>query len=287
MAAGGEVSPRMSGPAHLIFRGVRGSMPTADAKSRGYGGNTSCLELALGSRRLLLLDCGTGLRAVEATLPASGGGDGFQFEVLLTHYHWDHVMGLPFFKPLYDPRSRFTFYGRGWQGGSIREVLEDTIAPPSFPVALRDTSSIKTYVDLDEQPFSVGGLRVRHARLRHPQGVTAFRLERGGRSVVYATDTERGEEASDERLRALAFGADVLIHDAQYTPEEYERTFRGWGHSTWRHAVQAAHDGEVGRLLLFHHDPDRSDDEVDAIVAAAAREFPSVAAAREGEGLEL
>jgi phosphoribosyl 1,2-cyclic phosphodiesterase len=270
----------------LRLRGVRGSIPTASAARGAYGGNTCCLELAVDERHVLLVDCGSGLRSVEQELPPAGG-EGLRFDVLLTHYHWDHVIGLPFFGPLYDAASTFTFYGPGYDGAGVGSVLERLIAPPSFPVALADTPSRKRYVDLGTRPLEIGDLEVATARLNHPQGAVAFRLARAGRSVVLATDHERGVGEIDAGLCALAAGADVLIHDAQYTPEEYEHGRRGWGHSSWEHAAVAADEAAVRRLLLFHHDPDRSDDELEAIVTRTASLFAEVEAAREGDGLEI
>lgn len=271
----------------MTFRGVRGSVPTPSALNGRYGGNTTCLELDLAPRMRLLLDCGSGLRSVEPNPPAGEGDDGFEFHVFLTHYHMDHIIGLPLFAPLYDPRARFAFYGCGWEDAGVRQALEGALRPPWTPVSIADSASNKRYVSLDEgETVTVGDLTVTHARLDHPQGVTAFRLDRCGNSVVFATDCERGLSGPDARFLSLARDADVLIHDAQYTPEEYGR-FRGWGHSTWAQAVEAADAAGAGRLILFHHDPERTDDEIDAIVGEAARRFPRVSAAREGERLSI
>jgi phosphoribosyl 1,2-cyclic phosphodiesterase len=207
--------------------------------------------------------------------------------VLLTHYHLDHLIGLPSFQPLYDRRCRFTFYGVGWEDRGVQNTLDRFLGPPWFPISFGETGSVKRFVDLDRQRIEIEGLRITSARLNHPQGVTAFRLESAGRSVVFATDHEVGDPAADERLRALAEGCDILIHDAQYTPDEYDRRHRGWGHSTWSHAVEAARNAGAGRLILFHHDPERTDDEIDSIVEVAARSFPDVAGAREGMSLRL
>lgn len=262
----------------LVVRGARGSTPVTDPRMRGYGGNTPCLELALSEHRTVLLDCGSGLLSAGADSPR----EDLEFHVFLTHYHMDHLQGLPFFKPFLDPRARFIFYGFD----DVQAALEGFIRPPWFPVALDETPSIKRYVELDGSPISIGELELTVARLHHPQGNTAYRLEHAGRSVVYATDVERGELESDAALKGLAAGADVLIHDAQYTPEEYESR-RGWGHSTWRHAVDAAREAGARQLILFHHDPARTDAEIDSIVGDAREAFPDVAAAREGMILPL
>jgi phosphoribosyl 1,2-cyclic phosphodiesterase len=267
----------------LIFRGVRGTVPTPEPDKKMYGGNTTCIELALSPRRIMLVDCGTGLR--ELRLPDDA--EGFHFEVLLTHYHVDHLMGLPLFEPLYEPHNSFTFYGHGWKDRGVRAALERFFCPPLFPISLGETAARKDFVDLGDEPLELEGLRITHARLNHPQGVTAFRLQGANRSVVFATDCERGEPRSDALFESFARNADVVIHDAQYTEEEYNRRYRGWGHSTWKQAVEAAEAVGAGRLVLFHHDPERGDDELNAIVKKAAAKYSRVEAAREGMSLQL
>jgi phosphoribosyl 1,2-cyclic phosphodiesterase len=267
----------------LTFRGVRGTVPTPERGKELYGGNTTCIEVALSQRRIMLIDCGSGLR----TSPTRDDAAGTHFEVLLTHYHVDHLMGLPLFEPLYEPHNSFTFYGHTWSGGGVREALERFFGPPLFPISLGQTSAAKEFVDLDERPLELEGLRITHARLNHPQGVTAFRLHGEGRSVVFATDCERGEPSSDALFEQFARDAGVLIHDAQYTAEEYDGRYRGWGHSTWEQALEAAAAARAERLLLFHHAPERGDEELDAIVKVAKRLHPDVEAAREGMSLEF
>jgi len=279
-------SSKIHDPLTLFVRGVRGSFPTTDRRMAGYGGNTTCLELVLGKRRRLLVDCGSGLGAVAEGLSAGAGREPLEFDVFLTHYHMDHLQGLPFFEPLFDPRSRFNFYGFGPPGGTMQSSIESFMRPPWFPVPIGETPSEKRYVELDGNPVQVGKLLVSMARLSHPQGITAYRLQHGERSIVFATDIERGDPAGDSDLQSLASGVDVLIHDAQYTPGEYESR-RRWGHSTWRHAIAAAREADVGRLVLFHHDPARTDEEIDAIVAEAEAAFPRVEAAREGMRFDL
>jgi phosphoribosyl 1,2-cyclic phosphodiesterase len=252
----------------------------------GHGGNTTCLEVVLGERRRLIVDCGSGLSAVAAGLPKRDDGDALEFDVFMTHYHMDHLQGLPFFEPLFDPRSRFTFYGFGAPGETMQSSIEGFAPPPWFPLSIGGTPSSKRYVELDGASVQVGEVSVSTARLSHPQGITAYRLQRGDRAIVFATDMERGDPSCDAALSSLASGADVLIHDAQYTPEEYEQR-RGWGHSSWRHAVAAAREAGVERLILFHHDPSRTDEELDAIVAEAGKTFPRVEAVREGMRLDL
>jgi phosphoribosyl 1,2-cyclic phosphodiesterase len=270
----------------LIFRGVRGSFPTADPKTSRYGGHTACLELVISPSHRLLIDCGSGLVGVDAGLRAGAGVESLEFDVFLTHYHMDHLQGLPFFAPLHDARGRFRFHGFPSESASVREAIEGFLQPPWFPVPLTATPSQKSYVELDARPVRVADVTVTAARLNHPQGITGYRLQRGPRAIVFATDVERGDPGSDGALRALAQGAEVLVHDAQYTPDEYGKR-RGWGHSTWRHALEAAGEAGVRTVVLYHHDPERSDDEIDAIVREARAVHPGVVAAREGMTLEL
>jgi len=271
----------------LTFHGVRGTAPVFDDSSRQHGGNTTCLEVGLGPARRLLIDCGTGLRSVERRLPDAEEVGGLHFDILLTHYHMDHLMGLPAFKPLYDARNRFTFHGVGYGGESLQATLERFLCPPWFPLPLNDTPAEKSYVDLDGRPVALGGLQITYCRLNHPQGVTAYRLQGATHSLLFATDCERGERECDARFADLAAGVDILVHDSQYTTREYNDRCRGWGHSTWRQAVDAAKRSAAGRLILFHHDPDRSDDELQVIVRRASEMFPAVEAAIESMTLEL
>jgi phosphoribosyl 1,2-cyclic phosphodiesterase len=271
----------------LTFHGVRGTAPAFGNSSRAHGGNTTCLEVSSEPAQRLLLDCGTGLRAVDRQLPSPEDAGGIHFDVLLTHYHMDHLMGLPAFRPLYDANNSFTFHGVGYEDQGLQATLESFLCPPWFPLALRDTPADKRYVDLEGQPVDLGRLRITYCRLNHPQGVTAYRLDGPKKAVLFATDCERGDAESDARFAGLAAGIDILIHDAQYTTSEYEQHCRGWGHSTWKQAVEAAHETDAGRLILFHHDPHRRDDELQAIVERAGTIFPAVVAARESMTLDL
>ena len=263
----------------MTLRGVRGSMPVAGDQVQRYGGHTPCVELDMGATTVVF-DCGTGVRTIAPRTP----GD---YHVFITHYHSDHLQGLPFFRPLYDAGSRFTFYGAHWEGMSVEDALGGTFRPPWFPIRLEETPAEKRYVELAGQPIHLGDLTITYDGLAHPQGVLAYRIEHDGRSIVIATDTERGDPASDAALNRLAHNADVLIHDAQYTPEEYRDDYEGWGHSTWEHAAEAALASGARRLILTSHDPERTDDAVDAIVALARHRFAAVEAGYEGLVLEI
>ena len=264
------------------FWGVRGSIAVSGQPYVRTGGNTTCVELRCGEERLIL-DGGTGLRSLGASL----GFAPLRATLLFSHLHWDHIQGVPFFAPAYNQSSDLTIVGLERSTGTIREALSLQMRPPTFPIALPALVGARRFVDLRRgEPREFGPFRVFPLEQDHPDGVVAYRIEAGGRSVVFATDCEH-KDGPDARLRELALGVDLLIHDAQYTRDEYEGragpSRRGWGHSMIDDAVLLARQAGVGRLCLFHHDPARGDDAVDALERAAQAEWPSTQAAREGD----
>ena len=269
----------------IRFWGVRGSVPVPGVATEGVGGNTSCIEVRAAGERIVL-DAGTGLRCLGETL----GAGPVSVTILLSHLHWDHIQGIPFFGPLYRPGTRIDL-ADAVEGGSLEDALAQQMRPPQFTVDWRSVPAIRSYRDLAPgEALSIGEVRVRSAGLNHPGGVLAYRVEHGGRSVVYATDTEHYDHV-DPALLALAEGADVLIYDAQYTPAEYAGldgpSRVGWGHSTWEAATAAARAAGVGKLVLHHHDPTRSDADVAAIEAEVRHDFAHTRAAREGLVISL
>ena len=258
----------------LRFWGVRGSIPTPLSQNLGYGGNTSCLEIQLPTGELFIFDAGTGIRDLGAALK-----DPSDIHLFLTHYHWDHIQGLPFFGPLYNPKCAMTFYSTCYSCG-LRESLAGQMVEPYFPVNFEAVSGNRKFVNMGGSPITLGDLTVRPFPMHHPQGAGGYRIESGGASIVYATDHEHGHEKLDAVLREYSQDADVLIHDAQYTPEEYQR-FKGYGHSTWEEAVKVALECNVKQLILFHHDPTHDDETVSAIVDRARQRFPNTVGARE------
>ena len=261
------------------FWGVRGSVPSPGPDTAMVGGNTSCVEVRLGDERLIL-DAGTGLRALGDALVAEGAHLRGPLRLLLSHVHWDHVMGLPFFAPLYAKGAHLEI-ATGPTTKPLRDVLGGLMSAPCFPVDFGSLPSTIGCHDLGtRRRFASGPFEVTVAPLSHPDPVYAYRVDAGGRSVVYATDTEHGDVV-DERLVELARGADVLVYDAQYLPEEFPMK-RGWGHSTFAAGAEVAAAAGVRTLALFHHDPRRTDDEVGAMVRRARDIFPSTVAAREG-----
>jgi len=272
----------------IRFWGVRGSVASPGAGTHEVGGNTSTVEVRCGGARFVF-DAGTGMRALGNACLSEGDTD---ITLLLSHLHWDHIQGLPFFTPLYMSSTRLEILSAEVDEGDARRALAAQMRAPTFPIDWENLPSSIEFSTFDASRQCVrGDVLIRALRLPHPGGdVTAYRLDCAGRSVVYATDVERSSDIDDGMLE-FARGADVLIHDAQYTPEEYRGdsgpSRLGWGHSTFETAAQLARDAHVGRLLLFHHDPAHDDEAVARIEQRARSLFSATEAAREGRTLEL
>jgi phosphoribosyl 1,2-cyclic phosphodiesterase len=272
--------------ARLSFWGVRGSTPTVDPATWRYGGNTPCLELIAPDGTQIILDCGTGLRMLGSRWTAPNGGKTPETHILVTHYHWDHIQGIPFFSPLYAENNEFHFYSfrsKFLGRDSLKQVFEAQMALPYFPVDMSAMSAKRKFKEVEGgESFTVGDNNISARWLNHPQGCLGFRIETPAGIVAYATDNEPGDEKLDESLRELAAGADIFINDAQFTPEQLETTRKGWGHSSWLEGARVARQAEAKTLVLFHHDPDSTDRMVDSILRQARQEFDSVYAASEG-----
>ena len=275
----------------LSFWGVRGSTPTVDPATWRYGGNTPCLELIAPDSTKIILDCGTGLRMLGSRWAASNGGKAPGTHILVTHYHWDHIQGIPFFSPLYVENNEFHFYSfrsKFLGRDSLKQVFEAQMALPYFPVDMSAMSAKRKFKEVDGgDSFTVGENKITARWLNHPQGCLGFRIETPAGTVAYATDNEPGDAKMDENLRELAAGADIFINDAQFTPEQLETTRKGWGHSSWLEGVKVARQASAKTLVLFHHDPDSTDRMVDSILRQAREEFDSVFAASEGMVITL
>jgi phosphoribosyl 1,2-cyclic phosphodiesterase len=261
------------------FLGVRGSIPTP-GPDQSAGGNTSCVEVCAGDTRIIL-DAGSGLRQLGNERMAQASKGPRHSTILLSHLHWDHVCGLPFFTPIYVPGHRVEI-ASGPNGVMPHdEAIRSLFRAPFFPVDFNDLGGVVTTRELRaNDSFQIGDITVTMAKLNHPDPVYGFRLEHGGHSIVYATDTEHFA-CVDPTLKKLAAGADILIYDSQYTPEEYPSKV-GWGHSTWQAGAELARAAGVPQLVLFHHDPGRTDAQLAALEATARANLPGTVAAREG-----
>jgi phosphoribosyl 1,2-cyclic phosphodiesterase len=278
----------------ITFWGVRGSIPTPGPDTVEFGGNTSCVEIRAG-KAILVFDGGTGLRLLGKKLIAEMP---LEARIFFSHVHWDHIQGFPFFDPAFAPGNSIHLYG----GNNVSRTLEETLAGqmdhPSFPVHLQEMGAKMTFNDLVEgQVLEIdagdgGKAKITAGRGNHPNGVWAYRIEHGGHAVVYATDTEH-YAIIDPKLAKLSKGVDVLIYDAQYTPEEYAGTAGtggpkvGWGHSTYEAAAGLAKATGAKRLILFHHDPMQNDAAVRDKEKRAKVIFPNTQAAFEGLTIEL
>jgi phosphoribosyl 1,2-cyclic phosphodiesterase len=266
----------------LKFWGVLGTVATPEADKLRYGGNTSCAAIQVADDEILVLDCGTGARVLGAALAKQRAGRPTRYHVFLSHYHFDHVEGLSLFQPLYDPASSIIFHGFASDGRTVRQNLEKLITPPYFPVALAGVPANVQFKDVDGSVFTVGELQVASMPLSHPDGSVAYRVSHGNRRLIYATDHEHGIEEVDRALVAFCRDADYLIYDATYMEAEYESLRKGWGHSTWYAAVNAARNATVKTLILFHHHPEHTDAQLDEMERIARLELPTALVAREG-----
>lgn len=271
------------------FWGVRGSIACPGSETVRYGGNTPCVEMRVGSERLIF-DGGTGLRVLGQSLMSQLPVTAHLF---FTHYHWDHIQGFPFFVPAFVKINTFYIYGTiAPDGSTVQHRLNDQMLHPNFPVPLQIMGADLKFIDLnvgDSVPIG-NEIVVETALLNHPGESVGYRVNWRGYSVAYVTDTEHFPDHLDENVLFLARNVDVLIYDATYTDEEYhsEKTSKvGWGHSTWQEAVKVAKAAGVKQLVIFHHDPLHCDDFMDELGEKVAAQFPDSLIAREGLSIQL
>jgi phosphoribosyl 1,2-cyclic phosphodiesterase len=278
----------------LTFWGVRGSIPTPGKHTVRYGGNTPCLEVRLDDDRLIIFDAGTGIRNLGDTL--MNAGESVDAHVFISHPHWDHIQGFPFFKPAFIPGNELTIVGTERADKSLSEIMSEQMNRIYFPVQLRDLKAKITFVPVTEEgSMPVHDACVRMMYVNHPGFSLGYRLEYRGVSLVYISDNEPFDGASavlmnncepkvrdkflqsagdnpNRRIIDFCRDADVLIHDSTYTPEEYVDRV-GWGHSDYLFALGLAAEARVKRLMLFHHDPNHNDEKIDDIVRKCKKEI--------------
>lgn len=267
------------------FWGVRGSIATPSADHLKYGGNTSCVEISINDRTIIL-DAGTGIRMLGQCLLKRSLKD---YLILLSHTHWDHINGFPFFAPVYlDEVNIKIMAGHLTDTGGIKKVISSQMCQPTFPVPFAELAANIELADFYAgQCFSLGdGIEVRTTPLNHPDGGTGYRIEYDGASVCYITDTEHRKGQLDSNILNLIDGADLVIYDCTYTDEEYP-AYEGWGHSTWQEGVRLCRAAKVGKLAVFHHDPAHDDAFMDDVQDQAEAMWSDVFVAREGSSIEI
>jgi phosphoribosyl 1,2-cyclic phosphodiesterase len=280
------------GTVRVSFHGVRGSTPCEGAQYARYGGHSSCVSIETHDHAPILFDLGTGLRPYGNTLDGA-----FHGHVLLTHLHWDHVQGVPFFMPLHREGNSLDVYGPRQNDGPLGDVFAQMMRPPFFPIRPCDLTGEIRFHDAADDDFPIGHAKVRSRWVRHVGPTLGFRVEFNGTSIAYIPDHGPGccpDDADDfvpDGVLELCDGVDLLIHDAQHTPEEFEPK-RHWGHSTVDYALHVAREAGAQQLVLFHHDPSHDDDalaviERDAVDRSADLGGATVAAAYEGLVVEL
>jgi phosphoribosyl 1,2-cyclic phosphodiesterase len=265
---------------NVRFWGVRGSIPTPEPDRLRYGGNTTCLEIgAPEPGEAVIIDCGSGVRALGDELLNRSVR---RFHIMLTHFHWDHIQGLPSFAPIFQPGIEVVFYSS--KPAVIASALFSfQMADPYFPVPFHELGSHVEFNQVEcGMEFQIGAMKIEPFQLNHPQGALGYRIERDGHVLVHASDHEAGVEEIDAGLVRVAKGADLLVMDAQYTPREYESKV-GWGHSSYAHAIDAARQAQVKKLLLFHHDPGHDDAFLDQMLADAQKCHEATGMACEGK----
>jgi phosphoribosyl 1,2-cyclic phosphodiesterase len=268
---------------NVHFWGVRGSIPCPGPNTVRYGGNTPCVEMQVGNKRLVF-DGGTGLHVLGQSLLRQMPAEA---HIFFTHSHWDHMQGFPFFTPGFVKGNRFSIYGAiAPDGSTVEQRLNDQMLHPNFPVPLQIMQADLAFHDvIPGEEIKIDDIIVETAPLNHPGEAVGYRVNWRGGAAVYVTDTEHFPDRFDENVLWLARNADILIYDSTYTDEEYHspKTPKiGWGHSTWQEAVKVAKAANVKTLVIFHHDPAHDDDFLDCIGKEAAQEFPGAIMAREG-----
>jgi len=271
------------------FWGVHGSLPRPGPTTLKYGGNTACVEIRCNGT-LIILDAGTGIRELgedilKRTRTTSGTRSPIRGHIFFSHLHWDHVQGFPFFAPAFIRGNEFHLYGASGVGCTIHRVMADQMSIPNFPITLNEmTASLKFHDLAPGDRIGIDDVLIRAEQLNHPGGSLGYRLERMGKTVAYASDTEY-IPGVEPRTLELIRDADLLIYDSMFTPEQYlglsdDVSKQSWGHSTWEGAVETARTAGVKQLILFHHGND--DKTVEEIERKARERFPSTMAAFEG-----
>jgi len=277
----------------IRFWGTRGSIPAPGPNTLEFGGNTTCVEVVLRSGRRIVIDGGTGIRLLGEHLKTKVAT--IRLNLLLTHNHWDHLIGLPFFAPIYREDSEIKIDGWPLAFQALKRVFDDHMGDGFFPVAFDQLKAHISFANkIARSPQVLDDVEIEALPLNHPQGCLGFRFQEEGQTMVFITDNELGLDGGYRFPDFVKFakGADLLIHDAQYVPEEMP-VHRGWGHSTYQEAVNLALEAGAKTLLLTHHDPSRTDEQIRQIlrrareIVVAAGGNLTIDGAREGDIISL
>lgn len=262
--------------------GSRGSIPVSGQEYNVYGGDTTCMEIRTKDDRVIIIDAGSGIRRLGKRMVEENR---HEFDVIFTHAHWDHLLGFPFFRPLYMSKTLIRIHGCPYAEQFIDNILGKIMSSPNFPVDFSDVKASVQYEQGCPGMFEVGSVRVEPIAISHPNQGNGYKFTEGGKVFVFITDNELGHihdgGLPPEAYAGFSKGADLLIHDAEFTDAEYEK-YKGWGHSTWQCALDLAIRAEVRKLGLFHHNQDRTDGEIDRIVGDCRK-----AAAGRGARMEI
>ena len=267
------------------FWGVRGSFPIPNNGDE-FGGNTSCVELRTSDNNLVIFDMGTGLRSLGLSL-MSEQNPPRDINIILSHYHYDHILGFLMFLPLFDKRFNINIYGKTENDIDLKSLFEKFFNPHFWPVDMGMLEASINFINIKENNFLIGNnISIKTNIHGHPGGALSLRVESDDISVVYITDCEHPTSNLNQNVIDISSNADLLIHDAQYTPEQMTN-HKGWGHSSWKQACMVAKEAEVGQLVLFHHNPDHGNSRLEQIESSAKEIFPDSISAREGMEINL
>ncbi len=268
---------------NLLFWGVRGTCPVSGQDKNKYGGHTPCSSIETSDGNLLVIDAGTGIKGLGDQLMNNRKEKPPILHIFLTHFHIDHILGLPFFKPLYSPDVRLIFYS-DCPPEETEKQLSRFMGGKYFPVSFRETQAEKIFHQVPKRGISLGRSFISFCPLNHPQGSIAYKIQDEHKTIVFATDTEHPQQGIDKKLADFSAGSDIFVYDATYTPAEYQSGRKGWGHSTWLEGTKLAEEAGVKNLCLSHLNPDHRDSQIDEIIFLARERFAQTHGAREKGG---
>lgn len=261
-------------------------MPVSGKNMNQFGGHTPCASVNTSEEEWIIIDSGTGIKRIGEQLVDHYKDNPYTLHLLFTHFHLDHIIGLPFFAPLYAPNVTLNIYA-ACNPKETEMNLSGVMAGRYFPLEFSGTQSKKIFKDVSNNNFQIGGADISSCPLNHPQSSVSYRIQEKRKTIVFATDTEPGDREVDERFINFCRRADILVYDAMFTPEEYEAGRKGWGHSTWFEGIKVAKAAAVSSVYLSHFNPDHTDKTIEDFVSKARKMFPPTFGAQEGQKISL